>query len=412
MVHWKRMDAQKLFTEPSAIFSVSEFLDFINALVGARSVVVHGEITGARPHPTGMYFSLKDASGAATPSVMDCYMSPFAYRGLGFAIEDGMEVKVGGAASIYKAKGRFSFRVETLELAGEGALKKAYDLLKIKLESEGVFARKRPLPDFIQSIGVITSRTGAVIDDFRKNLLPVGLHISLYDTRVEGEQAVPGIMRGIAYFNEKRPDLDLLVIIRGGGSLEDLQAFNNEHVVRAIFGSKIPTVCGIGHDRDVPLACLAADMMTSTPTAVATTVVNPTWTRLREQVPNLTRSIFQDFKNALDAASMRASHAAARSFAGIEKVIAVFRRTEQAFFHHLATLGLSIQEQIRSLDRIAAFLDASSPERNLKLGYSIVRSGSGAIIRSAKNVTRGESVTTRLADGEFTAEVSDVTFNS
>lgn len=404
------MEGQRnLFSEPNAVFSVSEFLDFVNALVGARTAFVRGEVTGARPHPTGMYFSLKDSNPEGSVSIMDCYMSPFAYRGLGFAIEDGMEVKVGGAAGIYKAKGRFSFRVETLELAGEGSLKKAYDLLKIKLEAEGLFARKRPLPDFIQSVGVITSRTGAVIDDFRKNLLPVGLKIRLFDTRVEGEQAVSGIKRGIEYFNEHVSDLDLLVIIRGGGSLEDLQAFNNEHVARAIFGSKIPTVCGIGHDRDVPIACLVADMMTSTPTAVATVVINPTWARLRDRVPFLTRIISDGFQKSILAIKTRASHAATKSFAGIEKIISVFRVAETTLGHRLEAIGARIREYLRSIDQINAFLEASNPERNLKLGYSIIRNGNGSIVRTASGMKKGDSVHARLSDGEFTAQVSDVT---
>ncbi len=404
------MDEQRnLFTEPSAVFSVGEFLDYVNVLVSARSASVRGEVTGAKPHSTGFYFSLKEATPGGSVSLMDCYMSPYAYRGLGFAVEDGTEVKVTGTASMYKPRGRFTFRADSIELAGEGSLKKAYDLLKKKLEAEGLFTRKREIPMLVRSVGVITSRTGAVIDDFRKNLLPVGLKIYLYDSRVEGAQAVPSIIRGINHFNEHHPDLDLLVIIRGGGSLEDLQAFNNEDVVRAVFGSKIPTACGIGHDRDVPLVSLVADTMTSTPTAVATVVINATWAKLRERIPFLARTISSLFSQTLDGFSFRVSQAALRSFAGVEKIFTLFKVVQAKFENRVEGLGHAIRERINLLDRFSALLEARDPERNLKLGYSIIRGTNGSILRSAHDVKRGDSVTARLGDGEFTANVLDAT---
>src|SRR3989344_2224588 len=158
------------------VFTVGQFLDFINQLIGQQGMAVKGEISSWKPHPTGIYFSLKDKVDG---SVMDCYMSPFTYRGLGIIVEEGMEVKVKSVHNIYKAKGRFSFRVDSLELLGEGSLKKAYEMLKQKLEAEGLFTRKRLIPEFVTRVGVITSRTGAVIDDFRKNLAKLGLEVTL-----------------------------------------------------------------------------------------------------------------------------------------------------------------------------------------------------------------------------------------
>src|SRR3989338_4987730 len=166
------------------IFSVSEFLDYLNAVFGIQgNAFVFGEVSGFKKLPSGAYFSIKDK---ADGSVLECYMSPFGYRSSGIILEDGMEIKAGGAVNIYKPKGRLNFRVETIEPLGEGSLKKAYDALKKRLDSEGLFDRKRKLPEFISQVGVITSRTGAVIHDFRENLLPIGLEIYFKDTRVEG----------------------------------------------------------------------------------------------------------------------------------------------------------------------------------------------------------------------------------
>ena len=156
------------------VFTVGLFLDYLNARFKEEAVLVKGEISSFKTHPSGIYFSMKDQEDE---SVLECYMSPWVYRSLGILLEEGMEIKAGGIANIYKPRGRFSFRVEHVELTGEGSLKKAYDALKQKLQGEGLFERKRMLPEFISRVGVITSRTGAVIDDFRKNLEKRGIKI-------------------------------------------------------------------------------------------------------------------------------------------------------------------------------------------------------------------------------------------
>jgi len=188
-------------------------------------------------------------------------------------IELGMEIIVDGMPSIYAPSGRFNFQVNTIELVGEGALKLAYDKLKKKLEDEGLFgiARKKEIPELVQKIGLITSETGAVIHDFLNNIGKYGFQIKFFNSRVEGQLATADLLKGIKYFENQ--DIDVLVIIRGGGSLESLQAFNNEVLVRRIAEFEKPVICGIGHDKDVPLCALVADLLVSTPTAV-TTVLN------------------------------------------------------------------------------------------------------------------------------------------
>jgi exodeoxyribonuclease VII large subunit len=341
--------------------SVSEFLDLTNELLGQQEFIVQGEVTGAKPHPTGFYFSLRDPEANA---LMDCYLNPYTYRNSGIRLEDGMVVKVGGLASVYKPKGRFSFRIETVEAAGEGSLKKAYETLKRQLAAEGLFERKRPLPEFLSHIGLITSRTGAVIQDFRNNLLPLGLHVLQCDSRVEGASAPGQLLDALAWFNGHADRVGSLVIVRGGGSLEDLQAFNDERVVRGIFASRVPTVVAIGHAPDVPLAQMVADAVADTPTAAAY-LINDTWSPLTTDVPALASRLSYAFRAALDSCTAR-------------------------------------------VDSLSRHLEASDPERLLRLGYSIVTDRRGTVIRSACQVSVGESVQARIAEGRFTALVEKV----
>src|SRR3989344_1628742 len=158
------------------VFSVSEFLDHINDILYPQNVVVQGEISSVNVHPSGVYLTLKDKKDEG---ILDCYIRPHIYSYLGVELEDGMEVKIGGFPSVYKRSGRFRFMVQTLELTGEGSLKKAYELLKKKLELEGLFLRKRTIPEFIKRIGIITSRQGAVIEDFKNNLERLGFELFL-----------------------------------------------------------------------------------------------------------------------------------------------------------------------------------------------------------------------------------------
>jgi exodeoxyribonuclease VII large subunit len=366
------------------IFTVSQFLDFINELISFEGMSVKGEISSWKPHPTGIYFSLKDKSDGA---VMDCYMSPPTFRGLGIFVEEGMEVKLKGIPSIYKSKGRFSFRADSLELMGEGSLKKAYEMLKQKLEAEGLFHRKRELPEFITRVGVITSRTGAVIDDFRKNLSKLGIEVILYDVRVEGAQAVNNILSGIEYFNKNHSDLDVLAIMRGGGSLEDMQAFNNELVVRAVFASKIPTICAIGHDRDVPIVAMVGDVATSTPTAAAVRV-NASWDRLYIGLPQMQQDLIYNFERILDEK---------KNLLSIDNILNTFQRI--------------LSDRMSKIENYSRYLVSVSPERNLKLGYSILKDGDGKVLKSAKKLKKGEEISAFLVDGEVISKVEKINLN-
>ncbi|NQV13515.1 MAG: exodeoxyribonuclease VII large subunit [Parcubacteria group bacterium] len=407
------------------IFTVSKFLDHVNDVLGQKfeDVKVQGEISGLSNHSSGVYFALKDKDDE---SVLDCYLPQWVYKGLGIELEDGMEVKAGGTPNVYKPKGKFSFVVETLELTGEGSMKKAYELLKKKLQEEGLFDRKRVLPEFVGKIGVITSRTGAVIDDFRNNLAQRGYQIHFHDVRVEGVRAVEDIMKAIKWFNKNKPDLDVLVIMRGGGSLEDLQAFNNELVARAVFASKVPTICGIGHDRDVPITSLVGDTLTSTPTAAAV-LINETWQRLEEKLPESEQSLLHNFEKALNNKCVQLSGLMSELNNKFGQIFLKIKNLRQKLCDELGNLrreagmarekaievaGSLVQRFEQALNRVGKglveqekYLAGVNPERNLKLGYSIVRNKAGQVVRDVEGVKVGEKLVTQVQQGEIESRI-------
>ncbi|MEK7498486.1 MAG: exodeoxyribonuclease VII large subunit [Patescibacteria group bacterium] len=418
--------AKEEIGEKEKVFTVSGFLNFLNTVLGERDVFIQGEISSVQVHPSGIYFTLKDK---IDESILNCYIRPSTYERMGVQIEEGLEVKVSGIPNIYKPKGRLSFLVYSLELAGEGSLKKAYEMLKKKLENEGLFERKRTLPEFITRIGIITSRTGAVIDDFRRNLESLGLQLYFYDARVEGARAVDDILGGIKWFNTHMDNLDILVIIRGGGSLEDLQAFNNELVARAVFGSKIPTLCGIGHDRDVPIVSLVADRATSTPSIVAMTI-NETWKRLREDMPVFEQDLLYSFDAVLRErrSYIRASvdqmlgymsqlflrynylrRELEQALINIDtRIKDTQKRSQEVLGLACISLGQIFKELSRKLISYELYLDSVNPERNLKLGYSIIRNKKGNVVKEIEDVAIGERVTTKLYKGEFVSKIEEI----
>ncbi len=385
----------------TAVFSVGEFLDYINEIFSARTYTIEGEISEFRPHPTGAYFSLKDKEGEG---ILNCYMNPFTYRSLGVTLEDGMLVKAHGTPKIYKPKGRFSFVADSIELSGEGTIRKAYEALKKKLEEEGLFSRKREIPEFISRVGIITSKTGAVIDDFRKNLKSRGFELFLYDVRVEGAQAHKHIAGAIRWFNGHAPECDVLVLIRGGGSLEDLQPFNNELVAREIFSSRIPVIAGIGHDRDVPIASMTSDYMTSTP-SFAATLVNESWKRLFETVPVAERRIVDGCDDIVYAVNTAIGAAAEKFISGIRYIRTQTRAYTQTILRAFSDTLEKTKTVITNAEKIVVLMN---PERNLKLGYSIIYNGDGRVLKSIREVKKDDAITASVADGSFEARVETI----
>ncbi len=409
----KRKKQHTLFDNPEEereektskpVFSVGEFLDYVNEIFKREEYTVLGEISEFNSHPTGVYVTLKDKEGEG---VLNCYINPFVYRTAGISLEAGLLVKVHGYPSIHKPKGKFSFVVKEFELFGEGSLRRAYELLKKKLEEEGLFRRKRELPECIQEVGIITSKTGAVIDDFRKNLKPLGMKLHLFDVRVEGSSAPRNIIKGIRWFNTRMPECDVIVLIRGGGSLEDLQPFNNELVAREIFASSIPVIAGIGHDRDVPIASLVADVMTSTP-SFAAMAVNASWDKLMLGLPNLERELFDSFERALDESRSRVVAHTDRLLEKISRLITRYKIIEDVIVN---AFSLRVQEVNEFLKRTAQYLTAVDPERNLRLGYSIIFNEKGNVVRDTADTGEGRPIAVRLHKGSLKARVEQIEQN-
>ncbi len=380
----KRKQTNSLFAEPEKaeekiirkeekIFTVSEYAELLNAFLTREDVRLTGEVTQVKKHVSGhVYFTIKDEKENA---VMDCTIWKFNYARSGIDIQVGMELILTGHPEYYAPFGKLSFIAGTIEFKGEGALKKAYDALKKKLAAEGVFApeRKRVLPELARRIGVVTSKDGAVIHDFVNNLGKFGYEISLVDSRVEGSQAVGPLIDAIQLLKTK--DIEVLVVIRGGGSLESLQAFNNEALIRELVAFPVPVIAGIGHDQDVPLAALAADFMTSTPTAAAV-LINRSWEDAYSKV--------RQFAGIMGRIEDRIRHVRLDLETALASVV-----------EHTADGIARAKESILHAERMARI---NNPERQLKLGYSIIRR-SGKVMRSVKGLSAGEALSVQMSDG-------------
>lgn len=406
--------------------SVTQFLDGVNLELSGMAARVRGEVTSMSERERWIYFSLKDQEGSA----LSCLISRYHYELSGVRLAEGDEIIVEGSPEIYKPMGKFSLKVSVIELFGEGALKKAYDALRKKLEEEGVFApeRKRELPKYPDRIALITSRDGAAIDDFRMNLGMQGFKVDFYPTLVEGQRAVADIIGAIRFFNRAPERYDILVIVRGGGSLESLQAFNNEALVREVSGSAIPTLLGVGHEKDVTLAALAADKMVSTPTATAKELryhldeARQLVRHFEYQLPALFRERLSAVRSelSLDGEVMLAR---LRSF---RDIVATLRQdigerlviAQAAVRRHLDSLDqgerslktgfLSLFERTaKELDHAAERLAQYDPRRVLRLGYSLVRKG-GMIMKSASQAAVGDILDVQLGDGRLQTRVEGI----
>jgi len=393
--------AEKL--EP--IFSVSEYIEFLNISlrkIGAAKIT--GEVTKLTISGVGhVYFSIKDKSGKG---VLDCIIWRSNYALCGVRLEEGKEVILSGYPDIYPLSGRISFKADTIELKGEGALKKAYEELRDKLEKEGAFdlERKKKIPMFPERIGVITSKQGAVIHDFLNNIGKYGFKIQMIDSRVEGQEAIKDLLSAIRTFKKK--DIDVLVVIRGGGSLESLQPFNNEALVKEIIGFPVPVIAGIGHDKDAPLFTMAADASESTPTAVAN-LLNESWDQALlhleryerdiigryemilgeyKEIENKLRISFSNFKNALSVARTGLKASLEKSLLGFKSLMA------------------AVNQKIGQAEKAVFFND---PERQLRLGYSIA-SCDGRIVRETKDVKIGKNIYIKVTDGQIISEVKNI----
>jgi exodeoxyribonuclease VII large subunit len=388
------------------VYTVAELLGGLKRLLAERvgRVWVVGELTDVHVARSGhVYFSLKDDA-----SRVRCALFRSAARGLAFEPEDGLEVLVYGDVSLYEARGDLQIIARRLEPRGRGALQLAFEQLRLRLEAEGLFdpARKRPLPPLPGRIGVVTSPTGAAIHDILEvtGRRFAAVPILIAPTRVQGDGAEDEIAAALDTLGA-HGDVELILLARGGGSLEDLRPFNTETVARAIVRAPVPVLCGVGHEVDVTIADLAADARAPTPSAAAELAV-PDAGAFRDDLEGAWNRLRRAAFAALERCSARFDRErdALRVLAPTARVAAQRVRFQAAARALLRSARLRGD---RSRSRLAEFggrLDSLSPLAVLGRGYALVRRArDGAIVRTVADVSAGERLAIRVAEAELDA---------
>ena len=372
-----------------------------------QKIYVKGEVSNCKYHTSGhIYFSLKDETGT-----LNCVMFAGHRRGLAFAMKNGDKVIVGGSVDVYERDGRYQMYAKEITLEGAGILYERYLALKQELEDMGMFAQeyKQPIPRFIRRLGVVTAPTGAAVQDirnisYRRNPY---LQIILYPALVQGAGAAESIVKGIQMLD--KTDVDVIIVGRGGGSIEDLWAFNEESVARAIFECRTPVISAVGHETDFTIADYVADLRAPTPSAAAELAVYDFMEmkknlKLREEkLLHFMQLILERKRQKLEQYSlrMRAYHPQQRLNEQRQFAADAENRLRREMMRRLE------QEKYR-LGLMAERLKGLSPLEKLSQGYAYVENSSGANVRTVSNVKQGEQITVYVTDGRIRAEVTGV----
>lgn len=398
--------------EQRLTLTVTQLNEYIRALLDGDPrlgrITVKGEISNFTLHRTGhLYFTLKDDGG-----VIRAVMFRSAAAKLKFVPEDGMKVFAGGRVSVFPASGQYQLYIDTLEPDGVGALFIAYEQLRKKLEAEGLFRedRKKPLPKIPKSVGVITSPTGAAVRDIKNvtgRRFPYA-EVILYPALVQGDGAPEQLIAGLEYFAKRHP-VDVIIIGRGGGSIEDLWAFNDERLARAIAACPIPTISAVGHETDFTIADFVADRRAPTPSAAAELAV-PETAELKRKIGNVVGRI-----ETLLRASFSLDRQRLESLARFPIFSSPLRITDEPrmkLLHLSQRLDSLTEMKIRGcradFSRCTAKLEALDPMAVLTRGYSAVFTPEGKLVKKITEVTVGDRVTFRAADGEADCTVEKI----
>lgn len=382
------------------IATVSQINGYIKKILDHNQILnnvwVKGEISNFKNHYSGhLYLTLKDEGG-----VLKAVMFKSAAKMLNFMPQDGMKVMARGRVSVYEASGAYQLYIEEMIPDGVGDLYVAYEQLKKKLEDEGLFKQefKKPIPRFPGRVGVATATTGAAVRDIINVITrryPLA-EIIIYPTQVQGAGAAESIVKAIEYFN-KHKMADTIIAGRGGGSIEDLWAFNEEIVARAIFASKIPIISAVGHETDFTIADFVADLRAPTPSAAAEIAVPST----------------AELKTLIAGASIRGANAIMKQIEQRRLILKRFKlktpksriddenlRLDNLLRRMEQSLKLKFTEKRKLLGETAGKLDALSPLQTLSRGYAIPIEKDGSVIRSVKNMHSGDEFTLKLKDGD------------
>jgi exodeoxyribonuclease VII large subunit len=369
-------------------------------------VWVEGEISNLTAPQSGhVYFTLKDDQ-----SQVRAVLFRSAQRHLKFLLEHGMQVICRGRLSVYEPRGDYQIIVEYVEPKGIGALQKAFEALKERLEREGLFGRdrKKPLPVLPRRIGIVTSPTGAAIRDILRVIKRrhPRLHILIYPVPVQGADAAPAIVEAIQHFNREK-NADVLIVGRGGGSLEDLWAFNEEAVARAIASSRIPVISAVGHETDYTIADFVADLRAPTPSAAAEMVVESE-EHLQNSIHAFRSRLMMSIRQHLEGYRATVSHAMRLLGDPRQRIEQYGQRIDEL----IGRLALGLRHHVRRdrahLASLSAALEHLNPLGILSRGYSVTRKlPDGTIIKNAREVTPGDLLSTLLHQGEVLSRVQE-----
>lgn len=405
------MDAAAKTSDQPQVLSVFQLTTLVQGLLETAfdDVWVSGEVSEvSRPHSGHIYFTLKDDQAQIRGVIWRTAASR-----LKFTLQEGQQVICRGGLDVYPPRGSYQLVVRQVEPQGLGALQLALKQLQQKLAAEGLFelSRKRPLPSFPRRIGFVTSPTGAAIRDFLQVAARRfhGVQVFVIPAKVQGEGAARDIVRGIELANRLVPPLDLLVVGRGGGSLEDLWCFNEEPVVRAIAASQIPVVSAVGHEIDVTLSDLVADIRALTPSEAAERVI-PSAEELRARLTSLQRRLGQNLHRRTLLARQRLCSVAERRV--LRRPFDVVRDRQRRLDELSQRLTCAMQKYVargqERLRSLASHLEALSPLAVLGRGYSLTQRADGELLREPGQVMPGDQLITRLAHGRVTSSVTAV----
>jgi exodeoxyribonuclease VII large subunit len=393
---------------PVQLFTVTQLTSRIRECLHKqfRDVLVEGEVSNCKLYPSGhLYFTLKDHASA-----LKAVMFNFADRYPQNLLKDGSAVICRGRIDVYEKRGEYRILVEEIEPKGVGLLQLQFEMLKERLYNEGLFdtAHKRPLPLLPRKIGLVTSPSGAAIRDMLKIILGKfeNMHVLIYPVRVQGERACDEVVEGIDFFN-REDEVDVIIVGRGGGSLEDLACFNEERLARAIYGSHIPIVSAVGHEVDFTIADFVADMRAPTPTAAADLVV-----RDKRELQAMLRSFDERLLGSLRGSIERSRLVLYRHIVDLKERRDFIVRYRMYLDELLGTLthGLSsiLHKKRGIFQGLTQRLEDLNPESIMKRGYSItMRTGDDKVITSADQADRGDAVRIRLYQGQLDCTVDE-----
>lgn len=394
------------------VYSVSAVNRFIKDMFSneyALSVVfVKGEISNCKYHGSGhIYFTIKDEA-----SSMACVMFAGDRRGLGFRLENGQEVIIGGTINVYERDGKYQLYAKKITLSGEGALYEKYEMLKSKLEKKGYFDEKvkKPLPRYVKRVGIVTAQTGAAIQDMvqisaRRNPY---VQLLLYPARVQGEGASDTIVEGIRYLD--KAGVDVIIVGRGGGSIEDLWPFNEENTATAIYECKTPVVSAVGHETDTTIADYVADLRAPTPSAAAELVVYDVKQAL-ECLYGCRERLIHVLFDRIDAARLDIGYKEKRllGYNPGNQILQKRQYVTDLEDKLVRAMESIVNDKKYRIQLLAGRLDGLSPLKRLADGFAYVSDEAGKMVNKAADVSPGDVLKISMQDGTVRAGVIDVT---